>query len=83
MSEEHETESVTDVEVVEPRVTSESARKLAVRRKIEDAQELWSKLKDTLHQEQFDGSKEEEYEDSHGNVLSRATYEDLAGQGLL
>ena len=39
MSEEHETESVTDVEVVEPRVTSESARKLAVRRKIEDAQE--------------------------------------------
>jgi splicing factor 3A subunit 3 len=31
----------------------------------------------------FDASKEEEYEDSNGNVLSRATYEDLARQGLL
>ena len=51
--------------------------------KIEDAQKLWSKLKDTLGQEQFDGTKDEEYEDSHGNVLSRATYEDLARQGLL
>jgi hypothetical protein len=26
----------------------------------------------------FDASKEEEYEDSQGNVQSRATYEDLA-----
>jgi splicing factor 3A subunit 3 len=51
--------------------------------KIEDALNLWDKLKDQLHQEQFDGSKDEEYEDSHGNVLSRATYEDLARQGLL
>ena len=32
--------------------------------KIEDAQKLWDKLKGTLHHEQFDGSKEEEYEDS-------------------
>eukprot|EP00536_Pseudo-nitzschia_multiseries_P001782 jgi/Psemu1/63339/estExt_Genemark1.C_230015 len=51
--------------------------------KIEDAQNLWKKLKDQLQQDQFDGSKGEEYEDSHGNVLSRATYEDLARQGLL
>ena len=51
--------------------------------KIEDAQNLWKKLKDQLDQQQFDGSREEEYEDSHGNVLSRATYEDLARQGLL
>jgi len=51
--------------------------------KIEDAQQLWEKLKGQLQQEQFDGTKEEEYEDSHGNVLSRATYEDLARQGLL
>ena len=51
--------------------------------KIEDAQKLWDKLKGTLYHKQFDGSKEEEYEDSHGNVLSRATYEDLARQGLL
>ena len=51
--------------------------------KIEDAQKLWKTLKGQLQQQQFDGSKEEEYEDSHGNVLSRATYEDLARQGLL
>lgn len=51
--------------------------------KIEDAQNLWNKLKDQLQHQQFDGSREEEYEDSHGNVLSRATYEDLARQGLL
>jgi len=51
--------------------------------KIEDAQILWSKLKDQLQRDQFDGTNGEEYEDSHGNVLSRATYEDLARQGLL
>lgn len=51
--------------------------------KIEDAQELWEKLKGQLRHDQFDGTKDEEYEDSHGNVLSRATYEDLARQGLL
>mmetsp|Transcript_21404 Transcript_21404/g.24499 ORF Transcript_21404/g.24499 Transcript_21404/m.24499 type:complete len:711 (-) Transcript_21404:209-2341(-) len=51
--------------------------------KIEDAQNLWKKLKDKLEQDQFDGTNGEEYEDSHGNVLSRATYEDLARQGLL
>lgn len=51
--------------------------------KIEDAQQLWEKLKGQLQQYQFDGTKDEEYEDSHGNVLSRATYEDLARQGLL
>jgi len=51
--------------------------------KIEDAQQLWSKLQGNLEEEQFDGTKQEEYEDSHGNVLSRSTYEDLARQGLL
>eukprot|EP00980_Cylindrotheca_fusiformis_P031762 scaffold26907_cov176-Cylindrotheca_fusiformis.AAC.1 len=51
--------------------------------KIEDAQKLWDKLRYQLDNQQFDGTKEEEYEDSHGNVLSRATYEDLARQGLL
>jgi splicing factor 3A subunit 3 len=51
--------------------------------KIEDAQELWKSLQDSLDQDQFDGATQEEYEDSHGNVLSRATYEDLARQGLL
>ena len=51
--------------------------------KIEDAQELWKKLQNSLDKDRFDGSKEEEYEDSHGNVLSRTNYEDLARQGLL
>jgi splicing factor 3A subunit 3 len=51
--------------------------------KIEDAEELWKALQNKLNQEQFDGTKEEEYEDSHGNVLSRTAYEDLARQGLL
>jgi len=50
---------------------------------IQDAQELWEKLNNNLQENQFDGSKQEEYEDSHGNVMSRATYEDLARQGLL
>eukprot|EP00814_Leptocylindrus_danicus_P020660 CAMPEP_0116048394 /NCGR_PEP_ID=MMETSP0321-20121206/29529_1 /TAXON_ID=163516 /ORGANISM="Leptocylindrus danicus var. danicus, Strain B650" /LENGTH=329 /DNA_ID=CAMNT_0003530593 /DNA_START=1 /DNA_END=990 /DNA_ORIENTATION=- len=50
---------------------------------IEDAQKLWASLQGTLTEEQFDRSKDEEYEDSHGNVLSLATYEDLARQGLL
>ena len=51
--------------------------------KIADAQYLWKQLKDQLQRDQFDGTNGEEYEDSHGNVLSRATYEDLARQGLL
>ena len=48
--------------------------------KIEDAQELWGKLQGKFQEKKFE---EEEYEDSHGNVLSRAAYEDLARQGLL
>jgi splicing factor 3A subunit 3 len=51
--------------------------------KIEDATALWETLQAKLTSEQFDTSREEEYEDSQGNVLSRATYEDLARQGLL
>ena len=51
--------------------------------KIDDAQELWRALREKLNQQQFDGSVDEEYEDSHGNVLSRKTYEDLARQGML
>ena len=51
--------------------------------KIADAQVLWKKLKLGVEKDIFDGSVEEEYEDSQGNVLSRATYEDLARQGLL
>jgi hypothetical protein len=51
--------------------------------KIEDAQNLWTKLQRSVNKDLFDASKEEEYEDSHGNILSRATYEDLARQCLL
>lgn len=47
---------------------------------IADAQELWKKLQERQQEQQDD---QEQYEDSHGNVLSRATYEDLARQGLL
>ena len=51
--------------------------------KIEDAQALWKTLQSSLDRDRFDGDKEEEYEDSHGNVLSRTNFEDLARQGLL
>ena len=51
--------------------------------KIEDAQELWGRLRTTLEGNQFDVAQEEEYEDSHGNVVNRQQYEDLARQGLL
>ena len=51
--------------------------------KITDAQELWGKLKHVLEGNQFDVDQEEEYEDSHGNIVNRAQYEDLARQGLL
>ena len=51
--------------------------------KIDDAKALWKTLQSTLATSQFDAATQEEYEDSHGNVLSRTTYEDLARQGLL
>ena len=51
--------------------------------KIEDAQALWGRLRGELEGNTFDVAEEEEYEDSHGNVLKRSEYEDLARQGLL
>jgi len=48
--------------------------------KMADAKQLWEKLRGTLT---FAETAVEEYEDSHGNVLSREKYEDLARQGLL
>jgi len=50
---------------------------------MQDALDLWQSLQQQIQREVFDVAKEEEYEDSHGNVLSRAKYEDLARQGLL
>ena len=55
--------------------------------KIDDAQELWSRLQQkfgSLGQGGWNEEEEkEEYEDSQGNVLSRTAYEDLARQNLL
>ncbi|GAX24445.1 splicing factor 3A subunit 3 [Fistulifera solaris] len=50
---------------------------------IDDAKRLWENLGAKLNQSQFDGAQEEQFEDSHGNILSRTAYEDLARQGLL
>lgn len=51
--------------------------------KIEDAINLWEKLKNERQKEKFQPLNEEEYEDSLGNVVNKKTYEDLKRQGLL
>lgn len=51
--------------------------------KIEDAVNLYNKIKKDLRHKEFDINNDEEYEDSDGNVMDRRTYEDLARQGLL
>ena len=51
--------------------------------RIEDALALHEKLKGSLKSAEWEPGKQEEYEDSDGNVLNRKTYEDLARQGLL
>lgn len=50
---------------------------------IEDALNLWNKLKDEKQKEKFQPTNEEEYEDSEGRVVNKKTYEDLKRQGLL
>lgn len=50
---------------------------------IEDALNLWQKLKDLKQRERFLSVNEEEYEDSQGNVVNKKTFEDLKRQGLL
>lgn len=51
--------------------------------KIQDAINLWVKLKDERKKDKFQPLNEEEYEDSQGNVVNKKTYEDLKRQGLL
>lgn len=51
--------------------------------KMDDAIALWELLQEKVDSERFRPDRDEEYEDSDGNVLNRATYEDLARQGLL
>ncbi|CAM9482241.1 unnamed protein product [Ascophyllum nodosum] len=50
---------------------------------IQDARDLYAKIKDSLDKEQWNAEDNEEYEDREGNVLNRRTYEDLARQGLM
>lgn len=50
--------------------------------KIQDALDLFERLKQEEQQSDFD-KETEEYEDGAGNVLSKKTYQDLLRQGLL
>lgn len=51
--------------------------------KIQDAKDLFAKLKGQLDREAFQPKQEEQFEDSSGNVLSKRVYEDLKRQNLL
>lgn len=50
--------------------------------KIQDAIDLWLKIKKRTKETHFN-ENDEEFEDSAGNVMSKRTYEDLKKQGLL
>ena len=50
---------------------------------INDALALWDKIKNEKNREVFQAAEEEEYEDSHGNVINKKVYEDLKRQDLL
>ena len=50
---------------------------------IEDAIQLWEKIKQQKNQERWVPEQNEEFEDSLGNVVTKKTYEDLKRQGLL
>lgn len=51
--------------------------------KIADARAIYERIQQEAAAKKFDASREEEFEDSAGNVLDRRTYEDLYRQGLL
>ena len=44
---------------------------------------VWAKLKANKEKERWQADREEEFEDSLGNVVTKKTYEDLRKQGLL
>jgi splicing factor 3A subunit 3 len=50
---------------------------------IEEAIQLWEKIKSQKNQERWVPEQNEEFEDSLGNVVTKKTYEDLKRQGLL
>ena len=51
--------------------------------KIQDAMDLYERLKKDTKARDFDSQNQEEFEDAAGNVLSKKTYQDLLRQGLL
>jgi len=51
--------------------------------KIQDATDLFERLKKESKARDFDSQNQEEFEDAAGNVLSKKTYQDLLRQGLL
>jgi len=51
--------------------------------KIQDALDLFERLKKDARLKEFDAQNQEEFEDANGNVLSKKTYQDLLRQGLL
>lgn len=51
--------------------------------KIQDAMDLYERLKKETKARDFDSQNQEEFEDAAGNVLSKKTYQDLLRQGLL
>jgi len=51
--------------------------------KIQDAIDLWDKLKTDTTSKEWNPDDEMEFEDLNGNVMSKKTYEDLKKQGLL
>eukprot|EP01135_Chromosphaera_perkinsii_P006934 Nk52_evm22s628 gene=Nk52_evmTU22s628 len=50
---------------------------------IDQAKQLWEKLKNEKKTYQFVADVDEEYEDSQGNIVSKKVYNDLKRQGLL
>ena len=51
--------------------------------KINDAMALFERLKEQVTGQQFMADRDEEYEDTEGNVLNKQVYEDLSRAGLL
>lgn len=50
---------------------------------VKDAVALWDRIKTSKEKESFNPSNDEEYEDAHGNVFNKKTYEDLKREGLI
>jgi len=51
--------------------------------KIQEALQLWERLRVKNEEDRFKPEVDEEYEDSQGNVVNKKTFEDLRRQGLL